>query len=102
MPRWVFVNEDGDFINYHNFLPRLWNKATSNAKIRKPDANLGDGVQSESLEKMEAATGFEPVSNGFADRRLTTWLCRHVSGREPIRYTGESREKSRLSMVGNP
>jgi hypothetical protein len=28
------------------------------------------------IEWMEAATGFEPVSNGFADRRLTTWLCR--------------------------
>jgi hypothetical protein len=26
---------------------------------------------------MEAASGFEPENNGFADRCLTTWLCRH-------------------------
>ncbi len=25
---------------------------------------------------MEAASGFEPLSNGFADRSLTTWVCR--------------------------
>jgi hypothetical protein len=25
---------------------------------------------------MEAASGFEPENSGFADRCLTTWLCR--------------------------
>ena len=30
---------------------------------------------------LEAATGFEPVYNGFADRCLTTWLCRRAKTR---------------------
>ena len=33
---------------------------------------------------LEAATGFEPVNNGFADRRLTTWLCRLWSGKRDL------------------
>jgi hypothetical protein len=28
---------------------------------------------------LEAATGFEPVNNGFADRCLASWLCRPES-----------------------
>jgi hypothetical protein len=39
---------------------------------------------------LEAATGFEPVNNGFADRRLTTWLCRPLereTGFEPATST---------------
>lgn len=30
------------------------------------------------LNCLEAATGFEPVYNGFADRSLATWVCRLV------------------------
>ena len=33
---------------------------------------------------LEAATGFEPVNSGFADRRLTTWLCRLWSGKRDL------------------
>ncbi len=29
---------------------------------------------------LEAASGFEPENRGFADRCLTTWLCRHNAG----------------------
>jgi hypothetical protein len=39
---------------------------------------------------LEAATGFEPVNNGFADRRLTAWLCRPLereTGFEPATST---------------
>ena len=28
------------------------------------------------MSLMEAAIGFEPMYSGFADRCLTTWLCR--------------------------
>ena len=31
---------------------------------------------------LEAAPGFEPGNRGFADRCLTTWLCRHKAGQE--------------------
>ena len=30
---------------------------------------------------LEATPGFEPGNQGFADPRLTTWLCRHMDNR---------------------
>src|SRR4030042_3881324 len=38
-------------------------------------------ISAKSLKTLEAATGFEPVNNGFADRCLTPWLCRLWSGK---------------------
>ncbi len=29
---------------------------------------------------LEATIGFEPMNQGVADPRLTTWLCRHIIG----------------------
>ena len=31
------------------------------------------------LFKLEVAIGFEPMNQGFADPRLTTWLCHHIN-----------------------
>ena len=42
------------------------------------------------LKALEAATGFEPVNNGFADRCLTTWLCRLIGGHEEIKMERET------------
>src|SRR5262245_51385775 len=49
--------------------------------------------------EMEAAPGFEPGNNGFADRRLTTWLCRRRKDarwneRRLARYTRGLEEKN--------
>src|SRR4030042_4987869 len=41
----------------------------------------GREMRVNSLKTLEAATGFEPVNNGFADRCLTPWLCRLWSGK---------------------
>jgi integrase len=35
VPEWVFVNEEGNHINYGNFVPRVWNKAIKEAEISR-------------------------------------------------------------------
>src|SRR5262245_46694635 len=46
---------------------------------RRPSVDFGMLLVNGGLEtkKLEAAPGFEPGNKGFADPRLTTWLCRH-------------------------
>jgi hypothetical protein len=34
------------------------------------------------LNFLEAASGFEPLYNGFADRSLATWVCRRKQALE--------------------
>ena len=36
----------------------------------------------EVLNFLEATIGFEPMHQGVADPRLTTWLCRHIKKME--------------------
>jgi hypothetical protein len=52
-------------------------EAQQNATSRQPQMKRELTIVSNSLNSLEAATGFEPVNNGFADRCLATWLCRH-------------------------
>ncbi|SPD73584.1 hypothetical protein PITCH_A190160 [uncultured Desulfobacterium sp.] len=35
VPEWVFYNEDGQFINYYNFIPRVWNRAMERSGLRR-------------------------------------------------------------------
>lgn len=35
LPAWIFPNEEGGFLNYGNFVCRIWNKATEKAGMRR-------------------------------------------------------------------
>ena len=35
MPEWVFHNEDGGFLNYGNFIHRVWNKTNKKSELRR-------------------------------------------------------------------
>jgi len=35
LPEWVFPNEEGGFLNYGNFVHRVWNKAIEKSKLRR-------------------------------------------------------------------
>ncbi len=41
---------------------------------------------------MEATPGFEPGHQGFADPRLTTWLCRHIKVKNSYTKNGADDE----------
>ncbi|MBU2549278.1 MAG: site-specific integrase [Proteobacteria bacterium] len=35
VPAWVFCNEQGGYLNYYNFIPRVWNRAMEKSKLRR-------------------------------------------------------------------
>src|SRR5688500_15743572 len=52
---------------------------------------------------MEAAPGIEPGNNGFAIRRLTTWLCRRCEPEKDTRAPAEVKLRpSRKPGPANP
>ncbi len=55
---------------------RLWRRAYCTAGITFKNIKTGLGKPVFLFCLLEAAGGFEPPNNGFADRRLTTWLSR--------------------------
>ena len=58
----------------------------NNVRLRRYMRRAIEGHAPRSPGKLEAAPGFEPGNKGFADPRLTTWLCRleEVGGRGVI------------------
>jgi hypothetical protein len=51
------------------------------------------GWLSKAILDLEAAPGFEPGNRGFADRCLTTWLCRQKTGNR-FGVTDKKQEKN--------
>ncbi len=47
---------------------------------KRSQTKRGHGINHNLLISLEAATRFELVNSGFADRCLTTWLCRQKNG----------------------
>ena len=57
-------------------LDSLGKRAHLNAPYTHPEKNKELSKIAKPLKSLKAAPGFEPGNSGFADRRLTTWLCR--------------------------
>jgi hypothetical protein len=61
------------------FAPTSCGKFRFKIKLKKSVRRLnkrGYGINHNLMTSLEAATRFELVNSGFADRCLTTWLCR--------------------------
>jgi hypothetical protein len=56
------------------------------AKTRERVTSSRRTPRGRASKSREAGTGIEPVSSGFADRGLTTWLPRRILLPEPIRW----------------
>ena len=60
-----------------DILDRTINDSSTSQKLHNLGLSVSGGERNY-LSLLEAASGFEPENNGFADRRLTTWLCRRL------------------------
>ncbi len=67
------------------------------APYTHPRQKKGSAKLANPLILLEAASGFEPENVGFADRCLTTWLCRPIKKME--RETGFEPATSTLARL---
>src|SRR5690348_8177920 len=69
--------------------PRTGFASVQRTPFAGPMRRMNEVRASRTRGKLEAAPGFEPGNKGFADPRLTTWLCRleEIVGRGVIAQT---------------
>jgi hypothetical protein len=64
-----------------DILDNAVNERSTLQKTMQSEVTVTGGTWLGTGKELEAASGFEPENNGFADRCLTTWLCRHFMER---------------------